>query len=212
MIKKKVVDIGSRHDRLTVIEMVDCAGEANCKVRCDCGTEKNVLLRRLLSGHTRSCGCLSREKTIARSVKHNAHGSSIYNVWRAMVQRTTNPRSKDWADYGGRGISICETWLKFENFLSDMGRPDRGMELDRECNNLGYSKENCRWITHKENCRNRRNTIRVVFQDKEMSLIEASELSGINILTLRSRIKVGLSGDNLFQPTKKYSPRNKRMK
>jgi hypothetical protein len=73
-----------------------------------------------------------------------------------MIARTTNPKSKDWKNYGGRGIAPRERWLKFENFLMDMGEALPGMMLDRIDNDLGYFKENCRWVTAKESANNRR--------------------------------------------------------
>src|SRR5580765_3067669 len=92
---------------------------------------------------------------------HNARGkrSPTYRAWAHMLERCRNPNSPDFPDYGGRGITVCERWVTFENFLSDMGvRPD-GMSIDRINNDVlvdGYSKNNCRWATPLEQSRNRR--------------------------------------------------------
>ena len=83
------------------------------------------------------------------------HNTSTYFVWRAMIQRCTNPNTTHYDRYGGRGISVCERWLKFENFLADMGEKPKGLTLDRIDNNGNYENSNCRWVTHKENCNNR---------------------------------------------------------
>jgi hypothetical protein len=82
--------------------------------------------------------------------------TSEYDIWAAMIQRATNPKNARYADYGGRGIGVCERWLEFTNFYADMGpRPD-GKSLDRVNNDLGYSPENCRWATWVEQRHNQR--------------------------------------------------------
>jgi hypothetical protein len=124
------------------------------RARCECGTDALIPFGQW--GVTRSCGCLKRETTIARSTKHGMADSSEYDIWAAMIQRATNPKNARYADYGGRGIGVCERWLEFANFYADMGpRPD-GRSLDRTDNDRGYSPENCRWATASEQRLNRR--------------------------------------------------------
>ena len=93
--------------------------------RCDCGTERVVFGENLRRGLTTSCGCRSREKTRERSTRHGhaCRGkiSSAYSRWNTMLQRCFNPNHKDYPNYGGRGITVCERWLDFLNFLADMG-------------------------------------------------------------------------------------------
>lgn len=81
---------------------------------------------------------------------------NLYWIWGAMIQRCTNPNSKQFHDYGGRGITVCKEWREFENFANDMGYKGIGYTLERLDNNLGYNKQNCKWVTRLVNAKNKR--------------------------------------------------------
>lgn len=149
---------GQKFGRLTAIRPTD-ERRNNCVVwecLCLCGNKCFVSTDYLRNKHTRSCGCLKQE---CRYFKH-IHGKArtpIYKVWRGMFERCYNPNSKDFKDYGGRGIKVCKHWHKFENFYEDMGDRPEGKTLDRWPDNDGnYKLENCRWATLKQQNGNRR--------------------------------------------------------
>jgi hypothetical protein len=110
-----------------------------------------------------------------------------------MWQRCTNRNHPGWKYYGGRGVTVCVRWRKFEHFLSDMGNPDPGMTLDRKDNNLGYEPGNCRWASILQQIRNRRNTRRVAFGGKCMTLPEWAKETGLHYGTLSARFGAGWS-------------------
>lgn len=125
----------------------------------------------------------------------NGKATAEYNAWSSMRKRCMNPSAKNYPRYGGRGITICERWATdFAAFLEDMGpRPSADHSLDRIDNDGPYSPENRRWADRYEQARNRGNNRRVTFRGREMTVIEAAELSGTSINLVRSRIKRGWS-------------------
>lgn len=165
--------------------------------KCDCGKEKIVFGRALRLGATRSCGCLHREITSAAMTTHGqskaGHWTPEYRAWSDMLMRCENPNVKNYEDYGGRGIRVCERWHTFENFFADMGqKPTPKHSLDRWPDNDGnYEPGNCRWATRKQQARNKRSNTKVVVHDREMVLAEACEMYGISHSRVRGRIKSG---------------------
>ena len=151
---------GERFGKLTVIgPPIPHKDRLHSPCRCDCGAETLVRSTYLRTGHTTSCGCHKRSRIVKVTHGHTPRTghSSVYRRWGAMIQRTTNPDNKQWADYGGRGITVEDPrWLSFEAFYADMGDPPLGKTLDRIDNDRGYCKENCRWVTPKVQRANRR--------------------------------------------------------
>ena len=152
---KCIILTGKQFGRLTVVER----GENNSTnhvrwiCRCVCGNIRLVNGWDLKSGKTTSCGCLRSERV---SEAQTTHGHSCgyrktptYSTWKALRKRCNNPNSKDYPRYGGRGITICKRWEKFENFLVDLGEKPKGTSIDRINNNGNYESCNCRWADSK---------------------------------------------------------------
>lgn len=156
---------------------------------CDCGKQvTNVLSSNLRRGCTQSCGCYNFD----RITVHGGSYTSTYQVWKAMKRRCLSPKSASFKDYGGRGITICERWRQFKNFLADMGeRPSPKYSIDRIDVNGNYEPDNCRWATRQEQARNTRKNRIVEYQSRKMPLVEACELAGEDHLLVRGRLHLG---------------------
>jgi len=181
-------------------------------VRCDCGTEKRVQNYHMRKGNTRSCGCLHKKLSSARAgvmhkanTKHGMARSKVMSVWFGMRQRCNNPNSRFFSHYGGRGITICERWDKFENFLEDMGEPGPDMTLDRIDNSKGYEPSNCRWATRKDQQNNRRACRYVTYKGETKTISEWAAETGIHRNTLDERIAKGWPLERVFNPEKQVN-------
>lgn len=186
--------IGQKFGRLLVLELshVDKNRKSYWKCACECNNTNIIIVlgSKLLSGHTKSCGCLRIEKTVARSTSHGMAHTSEYKIWCRMIQRCTNPNNPSFADYGGRGILVCREWLNFESFFSDMGtRPSNRHSIERIDNSKGYCLENCKWALPQEQARNKRNNNFIEFMGLSLVAEDWSRLTGIKAWTIISRIK-----------------------
>lgn len=124
-----------------------------------------------------------------RNFTHRGTGTPEYRIWDTMKQRCNNPKHKKFPLYGGRGIKICARWDDFASFLSDMGpRPSPRHSIDRIDGDKGYSPDNCRWATPKQQARNVRTHPRFTYQDRTLTIAEWAEITGINTSTLYYRI------------------------
>lgn len=165
--------------------------------KCDCGNIKIICGGDLKSGRTKSCGCLL--------TTHGLGYHNLYPIWNQIIQRCTNPNDKNYPNYGGRGIIVSKKWLEFSNFLRDMEKDwQPGLSIDRIDNNKSYYKKNCRWVTQKQQQRNRRDNHLETYQGKIQCLAAWEEDTGINQSTIRCRLKSGWSiGKALTTPVRK---------
>lgn len=134
-------------------------------------------------------GIYKRDKN-SGNFKHGMTGTPTWNSWRAMIERCTNKKKDTYKHYGGLGVSVCDRWMKFENFLEDMGERPDGKTLDRINVKKGYLKDNCKWSTPTEQMRNTRRAFPI---GGYPSIKDAADGIGVSDRTIRSRIARGWS-------------------
>jgi hypothetical protein len=189
-------EIGKRFGRLIVVSLSDNKGTSsvwNCL--CDCGNEVIVLGAKLRNGHTQSCGCFRVE---IATFTMTAHGDTCghvqspeYKTWTGMKRRCLRAKAAFYLDYGGRGISVCDRWLKsFENFLKDMGRkPSDSHSIDRIDVNGNYEPSNCRWATVEEQAVNRRNNKFIEHLGRRLTYSQWERVLGLKPGIVSKRIR-----------------------
>lgn len=167
------------------------------KCQCECG--KIFELRYDSLGKTKSCGCLKKEQDKINLIKNHKHKLSHTKIWRIyfnMKSRCYNTKNRAYANYGGRGITVCDEWLNsFENFVEwsfNNGFEDLPeISIDRIDNNLGYSPDNCRWVNAKMQARNRRSNVIINYEDEKYTGVELSEKLNIPYSRIISRVSRG---------------------
>ena len=161
-----------------------------CECQCENKTKKLIRSSALISGESKSCGCLQKELAIIQNTTHGKTNSHLYSIWRGMRDRIFNKNARCYKDYGGRGIEICEEWLNFENFYEwsiNNGYQD-GLTIERKDVNGNYCPENCKWATMKEQANNRRTNHFIEFNGKNQSMSYWAKEINIPYQTLKSRI------------------------
>jgi hypothetical protein len=188
---------GDVFGRLTVL------GDSDSKKHlciCVCGKEIRVFRYNLLSGNTRGCGCIRDKKARERMTTHGKCGTRVYKSWQHAKERCCNPNDKRYKDYGGRGITFCERWERFENFYEDMGDPPKGMSIERIDNDKGYSPENCKWADKIQQGSNKRNNIFIELNGERLTVAEWSKMTGILSATILARFHSGLLPKDILNP------------
>lgn len=194
--------VGKRFGRWMPI--LDCGKSDSGKYQylcvCDCGESKVVAGIYLRSGGSRSCGCFQRESTSIRkgNQSHGKAKTSVYISWQSMKTRCTNSNHKHYHRYGGRDISYDPRWETFENFYADMGDKPAGYTLERIDNSKGYSKDNCKWASRKEQLRNTISTVLLTHKGKTQCMLDWAKDTGLKYSTIRSRVNLGWTADQIF--------------
>lgn len=186
----KFIDLtGNRYGKLTVISRAKNkkrktgGSRTMWKCQCECGNIITVESSHLKSGHSKSCGCITK--------KHGKFGTRIYKIWDSMYQRCYNRNNQAYKNYGGRGITVCDEWLhnfqSFYDWAMSNGYAD-DLTIDRKDVNGNYEPSNCRWATDVEQHNNTRANRYIEFNGETHTIAEWSRITGINDSTLRSRL------------------------
>lgn len=150
------MNIGDRFSLLTVAALISHSKNPKALCYCKCG---GVCVRQrggLRNGRSTHCGCRKIARLSELNSRHGMTGTAIYSTWCNMLDRCRNPKNHQFNDYGGRGISVCNRWMTFENFYADMGDRPPGLLLERINNDLGYKPSNCKWATWNDQAKNKR--------------------------------------------------------
>lgn len=192
----KAIDLtGQSFGRLTAISPIPSLRNRHrgwlCK--CDCGVTIKTTVQLLRKGKVKSCGCL-RRAIIADAPGTHSHtrdgkASPTYQCWQNMRARCRNHRHPSYERYGGRGITVCDRWAKFYNFLADMGEKPDGLSIERLDNNGNYTPKNCKWGTIYEQSNNKRSNRRITFKGESKTFTQWAKYLGINKVTLWERLK-----------------------
>lgn len=199
--------IGQRFERLTLIGYYSKNNRIYAECKCVCGNTSHPTMQALLTGHSKSCGCLQREKNIERCTKHGLHKSRIYRIYHLMIERCYLNTISDYEKYGKRGIKVCDEWRGekgFENFYewSMANGYNDTLTIDRIDVNGNYEPSNCRWTTMEVQNLNRRNTRYLTHNGITKTLVEWGKQSVCGVQIFRARIQMGWDIDKALNTPK----------
>lgn len=194
--------IGKKYGRLTVLKEVDSyirpsgQKEKRFQCLCDCGNIVNIRKYPLTSGLTKSCGCIQKEVASKINTKHGKSYTHLNNAYRTIKSRCYNVNNRDYKDYGGRGIKMCDEWrndfMAFYNWAIENGYDEnktiKEQSIDRIDVNGNYEPSNCRYVNIYVQARNKRRTKKYEYNGQMLDLKTISELKGVKYNTLWQRI------------------------
>lgn len=209
--KGTINETGKQYGDWTVIALDHVGAGAFWRCRCKCGRESVVRGTALRNGHSPRCAdCARHERHKPARHGHARTGkvSAEYRTWQQMIQRCTNQKTKAYRDYGARGVSVCERWLSFANFINDMGhKPTPSHTIERNNTNGNYEPGNCRWATRLEQGANTRKNRVITINGETLILAEWLRRIGITHGTFRSRMVRGMSLEAALTTPKKQEIR-----
>lgn len=172
-----LIEVGFKINRLSFDGLIASGGKTLSKWTCECGEKVVVRPISVFTQNTKSCGCLQREKVGNMSRTHGKTNLPEYKIWKGMKNRCYNKNNSEYKNYGNRGITVCERWHDFENFVQDMPGFKRGLSIERINVNHGYCPENCKWIEHRLQGRNTRLVKMSIKSAKEVLLMRGNGLT-----------------------------------
>lgn len=185
--------IGYRQNKLTVTGIVFKNKRYLWECQCDCGNTAIVYPQQMITGRQKACRCGKSVTFHEMHYKHGGAGTRLYEIWCSMKKRCNNPHAKNYARYGGRGITVCSEWEQFEPFRDwalSVGYAE-ALTLERKDVNGNYCPENCTWIPQKRQARNRTSNKNIQINGETHTLVEWCEIRKLNYSTVYSRIRRG---------------------
>lgn len=201
--------LNKKFNRLQVVSKASpLNGSVMWNCLCDCGNSIVARGANLVNNTTKSCGCLKNEM-LAKAGESSRYQKTLdvyrqgkiipsYYIWHSMMTRCYEPKYKKFHDYGGRGITVCDRWHEYKNFLADMGEPPEGLTIERTDNNGNYSPENCKWATDTEQGRNKRNNRLLTYKGETKCVTAWAEELDVNPKTLYTRVYLGWTDEQVL--------------
>ncbi len=184
-----------------------------CYCLCHCGNLFKTLENSLNCGQTKSCGCIRRYSSRVLNTTHNKTKHPLYHVWNSMLNRCYNTHIKNYKNYGGRGIAVCDEWKNdFQAFYdwAVCNGYDEGLQIDRIDNDGNYEPSNCRFVTRKQNCNNKRSNVRITYKGVTKTMSEWADYIGVNYKAFTHRFERNWDIERIFnQPYRVKHEQNK---
>lgn len=183
--------IGQKYNYLTIVdEYKNERSQVICICKCDCGNESKVPLYKLKSGRIKSCGCMKSKLISDACKKHGGRQTNLYSKWCGIKRRCFNKNDSHYESYGGRGISMCDEWKESFSEFEKWAKQNvykKGLSLERIDVNGDYCPSNCTWIKLEEQAKNKRNTVKILYNGEQKRMIEISNETGTPYKTISSR-------------------------
>jgi hypothetical protein len=185
------VYIGMSYGQLTIESIERINSKLYVSAKCTCGKTGSYMLVKLKDGHTKSCGCLRKKIMSDILTTHGLYHTRINNIWNGMIDRCRRVKNKNYKNYGGRGITVCEEWatdfMAFYNWAMNNGYSDE-LTIERNDVNGNYEPGNCKWITHSKQALNRRDNHFVTYNGVTKTIAEWAKDLNMNYNTLINRL------------------------